>query len=118
MVSFQTKNPNLVKFWRAIHRLENVDIFYGLMGYFTDIWDILLTFGIFFDHLVYFVFSWYIFSGFGIMYQEKSGNPVRPRGHGAPGPGFTCVACSKVKAGTSFCPCLLNLGILKPGSSL
>jgi predicted aldo/keto reductase-like oxidoreductase len=28
MVSFQTKNPNLIKFWRAL-RLETIDIFYG-----------------------------------------------------------------------------------------
>jgi hypothetical protein len=41
MVYFQTKNPNLGKFWRALHRLENVDIFYGHLEYFKDIWDIL-----------------------------------------------------------------------------
>jgi hypothetical protein len=29
MVYFQNKNTNLGKFWRALHRLENVDIFYG-----------------------------------------------------------------------------------------
>jgi hypothetical protein len=40
MVSFQTKNPNLGKFWRG-PRLKNVDIFYGHLEYFTDIWDIL-----------------------------------------------------------------------------
>jgi hypothetical protein len=34
--------------------LENVDILYGHLEYFTDIWDI-------FDHLVHFVFIWYIF---------------------------------------------------------
>jgi hypothetical protein len=42
MVSFQTQNPNLGKFWRATE-LENVDIFYGHLDYFTDIWDILMT---------------------------------------------------------------------------
>jgi hypothetical protein len=44
MVSFQTKNSNLGKFGRALHRLENVDIFYifySHLEYFTDIWDIL-----------------------------------------------------------------------------
>jgi hypothetical protein len=35
-------------------RLENVDIFYGHMEYFTDIWDILWL-------CVHFVFIWYIF---------------------------------------------------------
>jgi hypothetical protein len=69
MVCFQTKNPNLGKFWRASHRLESVDIFYGQLDYFTDIWD-------FYDHLVHFVFIWYIISGFGIIYQEKSDIPV------------------------------------------
>jgi hypothetical protein len=39
-------------------RLENVDIFYSHLEYFTDI-------GIFYDHLVHFVFIWYNFSGFG-----------------------------------------------------
>jgi hypothetical protein len=34
--------------------LENVDTFYGHLGYFTDIWDI-------YDHLAHFVFIWYIF---------------------------------------------------------
>jgi hypothetical protein len=40
MVSFQTKNPNLGKFLSALCRLENVDIFYGQLNYFTDFWDI------------------------------------------------------------------------------
>jgi hypothetical protein len=46
-------------------RLENVDIFYGCLEYFTDIWN-------FDSHLVCFLGY---FSGFGIMQQEKSGNP-------------------------------------------
>jgi hypothetical protein len=49
--------------------MENVDIFYGHLEYFTDIWGILGPFGIFCVHLVH-------FSGFGILCQEKSGNPV------------------------------------------
>jgi hypothetical protein len=48
--------------------LKNVNIFYGCLEYFTDIWEILWPFGSFSAHLVY-------FSGIGIMYQEKSGNP-------------------------------------------
>jgi hypothetical protein len=70
MVSFQTKNPNFGKFWRALHRFENVDIFSSHL-------DFLQTFGMFYAHLVHFVFIWYIFSGLGIMLQEKSGNPER-----------------------------------------
>jgi hypothetical protein len=60
MVSFQTKNPNLGKFWRALDRKK--------LKYLMAIWNILLTFKIFYDHLVHFVFIWYIFPGFGIMY--------------------------------------------------
>jgi hypothetical protein len=57
---FQTKNPYLGKFWRALD--------WKIWIYFKAIWNILLTFEIFYDHLVH-------FSGFGILYQEKSGNP-------------------------------------------
>jgi hypothetical protein len=69
MISFQTKNPNLGKFWRVL------DL--KMLLYFMAIWNILQPFGIFYYHLVHFVFIWYIFSCFGIMYQEKSGNPVK-----------------------------------------
>jgi hypothetical protein len=62
-VCFQTKNPNLGKFWRALD--------WKMLIYFMDIWNILRTFGIFCVHLVH-------FSGFGILYQEKSGNPAVP----------------------------------------
>jgi hypothetical protein len=68
MVCFQTKNPNLGKFWRALG--------WKLFVYFMAPWNILLTFGIFNDHLAHFMFIWYIISGFGIMCQEKSGNPA------------------------------------------
>jgi hypothetical protein len=81
MVSFQTKNPNLGKFWRAWN--------WKMLLYIMAIWNILRPFGIFYDHLVHFVFIWYIFSSLGIMHREKSGNPVyyplwrknRLRGH-------------------------------------
>jgi hypothetical protein len=39
MICFQTKNPNLGKFWRDW--MENVDIFYDHLEYFMEIWDIL-----------------------------------------------------------------------------
>jgi hypothetical protein len=68
MVSFETKNPNLGKFWRALDG--------KMLICFMAIWNSLGTFGIFYNHWVHFVFSWYIFSGFGIMHQEKSGNPA------------------------------------------
>jgi hypothetical protein len=67
MVCFQTKNPNLGKFLRALD--------WKTLIFFMAIWNILWRFGIFYGHLVHFVFIWYIFSRFGIMYQEKSGNP-------------------------------------------
>jgi hypothetical protein len=60
MVYFQTKNPNLGKFFRYLDR--------KILIRFMSIWNIWLIFWIFYDHFVH-------FSGFGFMYQEKSGNP-------------------------------------------
>jgi hypothetical protein len=40
MVCFQTKNPNLGKFWRVLD-WKKLGIFYGHLEYFMDIWDIL-----------------------------------------------------------------------------
>jgi hypothetical protein len=67
MVSLQTKNYNLGKFWRAVGG--------KMLIYFKAIWKILRTFGIFYDHLVQFVFLWYILSGFGAMFLEKIWQP-------------------------------------------
>jgi hypothetical protein len=67
MVCFQTKNPNLGKFWRVLH--------WKMLRSLMAIWNMLRSFGKFYDHLVHFVLIWYIFSGFGITYQQKSGNP-------------------------------------------
>jgi hypothetical protein len=47
--------------------MENVEIHYGHLEYFTDIWYILWPFEIFCGHFVY-------FSPFGMFYQDKSGN--------------------------------------------
>jgi hypothetical protein len=59
MVCFQTKNPNLGKFWRALE--------WKILVYFMAIWNILQSFG-------NIVVIWYIFPRFGILCQEKSGN--------------------------------------------
>jgi hypothetical protein len=67
MVCFHTKNTKMEKFWRALDK--------KILIYFTRIWNILQTFGIFYNHSVHLAFIWYIFFGFGNMYQEKSGNP-------------------------------------------
>jgi hypothetical protein len=53
MVYFQTKNPNLGKFWRVLVR--------KMLLYFMAICNIICPFGIFYDHLVHIVFIWYIF---------------------------------------------------------
>jgi hypothetical protein len=64
MVSFQTKNPNLGKFWKALD--------WKILINFMAIWDILQTF---YDHLVHLCSVHLVhFSGLGNIYQEKSGN--------------------------------------------
>jgi hypothetical protein len=46
---FQTKNPNLGKFWRVLQfKIQNFGTFYGHCS-------ILIPFGIFCDHTVYFM---------------------------------------------------------------
>jgi hypothetical protein len=44
MVWFQTKNPHLGKFWRALE--------WKMMVYFMVIWNILRSVGIFYGHLI------------------------------------------------------------------
>jgi hypothetical protein len=66
MVCFQTKNPNLGKFWQVLH--------WKMLVYFMDTWSILRSLVIFYGHLVWFAVIWYIFSRFGILYKEKYGN--------------------------------------------
>jgi hypothetical protein len=56
MDCFQTKKSQFWKKFRGL-RLENVDTFYGHMGYFMTIRS--------------------IFCSFGIEHNEKSGNPTR-----------------------------------------
>jgi hypothetical protein len=62
---FQTKNPNLGKYGRALQ--------WKLLVYFMATWSILRSFGIFWGHLVYSMVIWYIF--FGVVHKEESGNP-------------------------------------------
>jgi hypothetical protein len=69
MVCFQTQNPNLGKFCRALE--------WKMLVYFMVIWNILRSFGIFYGNLVMlWLHIWHIFPCFGILCQEKSGNPA------------------------------------------
>jgi hypothetical protein len=68
MAYFQTKNPNLGKFWRVLQ--------WKMFVYYLSVWSILRLFGIFCGPLVYFMAIWYIFSRSGVLYNEKSGNPA------------------------------------------
>jgi hypothetical protein len=57
MVCFQTKNPNLGKFWRALNwkmliYFVGISKFYGHFGCFMTIWYNLCSFGTFFPVLV------------------------------------------------------------------
>jgi hypothetical protein len=68
MVCFQTKNPNLGKFWRALE--------WKVLLYFMIIWNILLPFG-----MMYSLWSFGIF--FPILVcldQDESGNHVPNHG--------------------------------------
>jgi hypothetical protein len=67
MVYFQTKNPNLVKFFAGL-AVEDVGIFYGHFVFFRPN-------GIFCGLLVHFEVIWYIYPRFGMLYHETSGNP-------------------------------------------
>jgi hypothetical protein len=69
LVYFQTKNPNLGKFWRALE--------WKISVYFVVISNILRLFGIFYGHLVMLLYVHsYIFHRFGILCQDKSGIPA------------------------------------------
>jgi hypothetical protein len=66
MACFQTKNPNLGKFWRVLQ--WKMLVYFMANCLFTDIWYTLWPLGIFYGYLVYFY-------RFGMLYNEKSGNP-------------------------------------------
>jgi hypothetical protein len=59
MVYFQTKDPNLGKFWRALQ--------WKMLVYFMPIWYTLRPFDKFYSHLVYFMAIWYIWSRSGML---------------------------------------------------
>jgi hypothetical protein len=68
MAYFNTKNPNLGIFWRALEWKKYI--------YFLANWNILWPIGIFYGHYgVSYGHSVY-FSKFGILFQEKSGTPA------------------------------------------
>jgi hypothetical protein len=64
---FQTKNPNLGKFWRVLQ--------WKILVYFMIIWSISRPFEIFCGHLVYFVVIWYIFPHFWYFVPRKIWQP-------------------------------------------
>jgi hypothetical protein len=91
MVCFQTKNPNLGKFWRVLQHKILVCTFYGHFVHFTD-----------FCYIIYIIICTYMynlvsFSRFGILYQEKSGNPgahlYLPK----------CINCVTARIQNTFC---------------
>jgi hypothetical protein len=63
MVCFQTKNPNLGKFWRVL--------LWKILVYFMTIWSTLRPKEIFYGHFVYFVVIWCIFPRFDILDQKN-----------------------------------------------
>jgi hypothetical protein len=67
MVCFQTKNPNLGRFWRVLQ--------WKMFVSFMVTWVDFSVCVIFYGHFGRFVVIRYIFSHVGILYQEKSGNP-------------------------------------------
>jgi hypothetical protein len=68
MVCFQTKNPNLGKFWWVL--------LWKILVYFMTIWSLLRPLEIFYGHLVYFVVIWFIFPRFGILDQKNLATQV------------------------------------------
>jgi hypothetical protein len=58
MVYFQTKNPNLGKFWSVLQLKMFVNFMASLSTYFTAIWPILWAFGIFCGHFGIFFQFW------------------------------------------------------------
>jgi hypothetical protein len=68
MAYFQTKDPNLGKFWKVLQLKVSIGIFVAILFILRQHW-------LFYGHLVHLVVIWYNFSHFGMLYREKSGNP-------------------------------------------
>jgi hypothetical protein len=83
MVCFQTKNPNLGRFWRVLE--------WKILLYFMTIWNILWPFGIIYGRLVCFVVIWYILP---ILVGLDNKNMATP------------VVCSNVQIPHFYCACL------------
>jgi hypothetical protein len=57
MAFFQTKNPNLGKFWRVL-RCKILAFFMNIWSILPPFWYILCSFGNFYGYLVYFSQFW------------------------------------------------------------
>jgi hypothetical protein len=70
MAYFQTKNPNLGKFWRGL--------LWKMLVYFMAFWSNFRRFGIHMTHYIFCIFCGHLvyFLRFGTLYREKSGNPA------------------------------------------
>jgi hypothetical protein len=68
MVYFQTKNPNLGKFWRVLQL--------NFLVHIMDIWYIVWAFGIFWNQFEYFAVFLVYFPQFWYVAPRKSGNTV------------------------------------------
>jgi hypothetical protein len=114
MASFETKNPNLGKFWRVL-QWEILVYFYVHLVYFTVIWSILRPFGLFYGHLVYCIVIWSIsrpfgifhgylvyFPRFGMLHQENSGNPGARRRRCVSVGGTASAATAKLNGKENF----------------
>jgi hypothetical protein len=65
MANFQTKIPNLGKFWRVLQ--------WKMLEYFMVIWFIFRPFGFFLDiWYIYVSAIWYIFTRFGMLYVPRT----------------------------------------------
>jgi hypothetical protein len=59
MAFYQTKNPDLAKFWRVL-QWKMLAYFTAIWSVFRPFWSILWLFGIFYGSLVYFSPVWYV----------------------------------------------------------
>jgi hypothetical protein len=108
MVCFQTKNPDLGKFWRVLEWKMLVyfmfirDILHMVIWYFLWSFGIFQVICYFYGHLVFLwsfgnvVVIWFIFPRFGMFCEEKSGNPAIPNLVLWPVQFFAGISCSTI----------------------